>query len=1024
MNSRNPIRGSHLRRSALVVALGLCMTSGAAYAQSRSAGAIFGNAEAGSQVVATSTETGLSRSVTVGADGRYQMVEMPVGAYKVSIVENGETVSSRNVTVSVGAVEVDFGAAANAEELSGVTVSANMLPSIDVRATDSKITLTAATLNKVPVARDITQAAVLAPSVIPADSRYGNSVSFGGSAASENAYFINGYPVTNALTNIGSTSLPFDAIRSEQVITGGYGPRYGRSTGGVINIVTKSGTNEWKAGAEMVWEPEALRASRRWIYYPTNTGASSDGSVYRPKSSYSSNPFTYGVYLGGPLIKDRLFIYATGEWHKNNDSYNQAVNANPNTAYIVDDVRRPRWLAKIDWNINDNNILEVTAISDKTNTTRSRYAYNFDDYSTAGSEKTGGYTYKDGGEVYIGKYTGYWTDNLTVSALYGQQKVTHYSAPWGYDPSAVAVSDNRPAHAADPVVGLQPYTTLPDPKAYDQTDGYRLDVNWRLGDHNLSFGYDVLNSESRAGVAMSGPGYSWIYYHTDDGITEQGGFKTAPNSDYVDKYIYENGGTFRVEQEAYYIQDTWQVSDRWMLKLGLRNDKFTNYNSDGIAYVSQDNQWAPRLGFSWDVNGDSSLKIYGSAGRYFLAMPLNVAVRGASGSTYTEQYFTFTGIDPTTGVPLGTIPINDTPYSANNEYGQAPDPRTVAAKGLKSHYQDEYILGMEQKIGSSWTWGARLQYRDLKSAIDDQCDNRPMLKYMQENNIPIDPNYSWGPDCRLFNPGEDNVMLLDIPDAAGSPELVPVPYSAEDMGVYLKRKYIGLDVFLEHPFDGKWYGRVEYTLSHNWGNDEGQLDSDIGQGDVSQTVLFDHHELMAYGGGDLPNDRRHVLKAYGYYSLTPEWRVGGVLVARTGRPKQCLGYFAGEDADAYNPHAPTANPDDGAATTQSGYQFWNEHLNYGPYYHYCDGKAVPRGSLGRLPTDFQLSLNAAYMPSWAPGLTFQVDVLNVLDKQVAQNIREIGELGGQGVEYAQHGRVISYDSPRAFRFTVRYDFSL
>jgi hypothetical protein len=457
------------------------------------------------------------------------------------------------------------------------------------------------------------------------------------------------------------------------------------------------------------------------------------------------------------------------------------------------------------------------------------------------------------------------------------------------------------------------------------------------------------------------------------------------------------------------------LTDRWLLSIGVRNDSFSNFNSDGIKYVEQKNQWAPRLGFTWDVFGDSSLKVFGNAGRYFLAMPLNVAVRGAAGSTYTETYYTFTGIDPTTGVPQGLQLIGG-PYSANNEFGQAPDPRTVAAQDLKSHYQDEFILGMQQALGSAWNWGARLQYRDLKSAIDDQCDNRPMLKYMAENNIAIDPDYSFSPDCRLFNPGEDNVMLLDLPDAAHSPDLVPVPYSAADMGVHLKRRYVGLDLFLEHPFDGKWFGRIDYTWSHNYGNDEGQLDSDLGQGDVSQTVLFDHHELMENGDGDLPNDRRHQLKAYGYYQFTPEWQVGGTLVARTGRPMECLGYYAGADTNAYNP------PQAGTAT---GLDFFNSALNYGNVYHFCDGQPSPRGSYGRLPFDAQLSVNAAYIPAWANNkLRFQVDVFNVLNKQVVQNVYERNENGGPGVVSVSKDRVLSYDAPRSVRISARYDFSL
>ena len=80
--------------------------------------------------------------------------------------------------------------------------------------------------------------------------------------------------------------------------------------------------------------------------------------------------------------------------------------------------------------------------------------------------------------------------------------------------------------------------------------------------------------------------------------------------------------------------------------LGVRNEAFTNFNNAGQVFMKQAAQWAPRLGVSWDVNGDSSLKIYANAGRYFLALPNGVAVRSAGGSLYTTQRFRFSGIDP------------------------------------------------------------------------------------------------------------------------------------------------------------------------------------------------------------------------------------------------------------------------------------------------------------------------------------------------------------------------------------------
>src|SRR5690606_11451819 len=120
---------------------------------------------------------------------------------------------------------------------------------------------------------------------------------------------------------------------------------------------------------------------------------------------------------------------------------------------------------------------------------------------------------------------------------------------------------------------------------------------------------------------------------SDDTIPGSGGAVVpGGNGDYVQKIIYANGGTFEVKQYAYYLEDRWQINDRWLLTLGLRNESFENYNADGVVYVEQKNQWAPRIGASWDVHGDSSLKVFANAGRYHLAMPNNVARRAAAGS--------------------------------------------------------------------------------------------------------------------------------------------------------------------------------------------------------------------------------------------------------------------------------------------------------------------------------------------------------------------------------------------------------
>ncbi len=1019
-------------RSALAVAVALAFASTGALAQSNITGSIFGQIanQSGNTVVIKNAETGLTRTAPVDDSGRYRLSSLPSGRYQVTLQNNGTDVSTRdNIVVNIaGGTEVSFNAAPTdgAMNLEGISVMASALPAIDVSSVDTRTVLTAEQLAKLPIGRDISAAALLAPSVV-ANSSYGVP-SFGGAASSENAYFINGYAVTNPLTSVGFTTLPFDAIDQQQVLTGGYGAEFGRSTGGVINIVTKRGSNALKGGVYTIWEPQAGRANPRNNYFP-NTGAygagsktPTDGTLYQYRNKNQYWKSTVGAYVSGALIQDRLFFYLDAEMNRQEGasvlSYSNSALAASRIGYNDYSYKMPRWTAKIDWNITDNHIVEFTGVSDKTQYESARSAM---DYSTLShGSKTGGVYTKEGGDLYIGKYTGYITDDLTVSALYGTQKINHVQLNDGYDPNCPYISAGSTAQVKGLTYGTcqtAVTSTIPQDGANDKTKGWRLDIEYRIGDHDIRFGYDAQNAKSYTGKKYAGD-YAWIYGYQanpnaaiDDSLgvigtpAAAGGYGTQGY--YVYKYFSTQSAGVETDQAAQFIEDRWQVNDRWMLSVGLRNEQFTNYNKNGDAYIKQRHQLAPRIGASWDVFGDSSLKVFANAGRYHLAVPNNAAVRSVSGSLISSQYFTYTGVDPVSGVPTGLNPIAVDPaskficantggVSSNLECGQAPDPRTVAAQGLRSHFQDEYILGMEQQLSPSYNWGAKLTKRQLMSAIDDTCIT--------------------GVGCLTFNPGTGNTF--QVKQADGS--LKTVRYSNAQLGLPdLKRKYYALDLYLEHPFADKWYGKAEYTFSRNYGNTEGQLASDLdtgagGQADVSRTQDWDLPQLMVGSNGLLPNHRAHQIKAFGYYQLNKELRFGATLIAASGRPKNCTSYYPTADQGLYN----------------------------GSYYYYCglagsgtnpatdpkyvppsaDYKFSPRGSHGSTPWTYQLNLNVAYTPSWMDHkMTLQLDAINVLNRQTptmynyryASNRTTVNPL---------YGRELNYTEPRYFRLTARYDF--
>ncbi len=115
---------------------------------------------------------------------------------------------------------------------------------------------------------------------------------------------------------------------------------------------------------------------------------------------------------------------------------------------------------------------------------------------------------------------------------------------------------------------------------------------------------------------------------------------------YVLENLQQQNVTIASREKAQYVEDRWQVMPNLLLDLGLRNDQFENTGPGGEAYVKETSpQWAPRLGFSWDVFGDSTFKVFGNAGRYYLALPAGLAARNSAfGSINGSIIYSYTGI--------------------------------------------------------------------------------------------------------------------------------------------------------------------------------------------------------------------------------------------------------------------------------------------------------------------------------------------------------------------------------------------
>ncbi|HET7662616.1 MAG TPA: TonB-dependent receptor [Rhodanobacteraceae bacterium] len=1011
---KNCTRNTLPRRSTLAMALALGLgVSGFAFAQATT-GTIFGSAPAAAgETVTVSSNNGVVRTVSVTADGSYTVANLPLGVYTVTLKKDGSVVGQHNnITIHVGAgSQVNFASASaqNAQQLGAVQVTANAMPAIDVTSVSSSTVITAQQLQKLPVGHSAEAIALLSPGAVAGSGFFNNAVSFGGSSVSENAYYVNGYNTAEPYNNIGGFQLPYGSIAQQQTYTGGYSAKYGRSDGGVINQVGKRGTNEWHFGGKISWAPRALSAGGKSIYYPIQTApegytvvnSDKQGTMRRYRGNNKSWETIYSAYVGGPLIEDKLFAFFSVETSK--DKYTSvSSNVPPATKSFYSD-HTTRTYGKLDWNINANNILELTSLtSDETNGKGSVYNYDYDtmqatDFRNARDAQV------TNAKFLIAKYTSYIGDNATLDVTWGRGEFKNYYE-YGVQSKLPYIYFPQYQRGGEGKTNVQPrlYTHLPD--ASNATHGLRADFTYQLGDHKLGIGIDNMYYAAHdQGSLMSGPGYMWMYLPGDPNEPINEGLGVgAPGGDgyYVSKYIVQNVSSMSMEQKAYYIQDVWNVTSNFQLNLGLRNDHFTNYNNKGTAFVDEKNQWEPRLGFSWDVNGDSSLKIYGNAGRYYLALPDSVAVRAANPSIFTNEYFTYNGIDEN-GIPQNLKPVGGLngapapgPVSSDHETGSDKDPRTVTATDLKAQYQDEFILGFDKTLGNNWVYGAKATYRVLQAAIDDVCDPGSLEAKMTAMGLDTSEYAIDNPGCRIFNPGRTNHFLVARKDGSG---YTKVAMSTEDWGFKkgAKRKYYGLDLYLSHPFDGKWMARVDYLFSRSWGNSEGQVRSDIGQSDISKTQDWDSWQLMDHAYGYLPNHRRHQLKARGAYQITPEWLVSGTLRIQSGTPRSCLGYF-------------------GTGTT--------DPIGYGASYHWCHGEPMSPGNNGFTAWTHQLNLGVRYTPAFADHkLAFKLDVFNVLNEQNALQV-DPTYVAGKGVVSDTYGMGQYFEQPRYVRLSVSYDY--
>lgn len=987
---KRPPRKTTWIRSAVAMAAGACVVC-SALAQSAE-GYLHGKGKAGTTVSLLNLETGLQRQLQVSPDGTFNFAKLPPGRYRVS---SGDVALETTVAMGAG-TEVELAAL----EVS-VSAGGRGLVRLDMDSAESTTLFTRQQLGRLPVARNAQAVALLAPGAVKGDPGLGGGglPSFGGASVAENGYYINGFDVTNLRDFLSYADLPFDAIEQQQVKTGGFGAEYGRSLGGVISIVTRRGTNEWKGGAALYWEPQALRASGRDVR-DRELGREGRYTLYQSRDEQENRSAV--AYLGGPLIQDRLFLFALVEGrHDETLDFDQSTN----TRAVSD---HPTGMYKLDWQPDSRHRFELTRIFNKKRTryvdytNATQYSPTFDGVGRSSTKETGG-------DVSILKYTGNLTDDFTVSVLGGRVDYLVDKQRGARTNSACPVVLEVDLSEIGCWPGPWPGPNVRDPQAPDDLDqrrAWRLDLEYRLGQHTLRGGVDTQRFRSSAAGVAAFAGAYYRYFVSEDGSVNDVPGVLQPGQQYVrQRIVSTTSGAYRADNQAFYIEDSWQATPDLMLYGGLRTESFRNRSSDGTTFVRASGQLAPRTGFAWNAQGDGRLRIFGTAGRYFIPVATNTNVRLTYSEYWGDSFHTFDHRDPQTQAPVGMgDPIGGVAVYSD---GRPINPARVADQQLKPMSQDEFVLGFQRAVSPQWSLGVKGTYRSVNNGMDDFCGHAPMVNWAKDQG-----HADFNPDslapCVLMNPGRGVSLNMDV-NNDGVDERVHIPASYFGLPKY-RRTYRAMEFSLERPFDGKWELQASYTWARSVGNVEGYVQSSVDQDDAGITQDFDAVSFTHGANGYLPNDRRHTFKLFGSYALTDRVRVGLNATIASGRPISCLGYVPATAADY----------DDTTGYTTAGSYYCvgddgKSHLNH-------------RGSAGRTPWTHQLDVQLAYVLPLERNtrLTLQADVFNILNRQEVIDVDETGDYR-QDADSAvrrslNYGQPKGFSGPRYVRLTARYEF--
>jgi len=880
----------------------------------------------GVTVEATSPKLVGKASTVTDVNGTYRLMALPSGTYDITFKLPGfKTLVRKEIYLDLSqtlALNATLEQAAIEEQVTVVGQS----PLIDVKSTVKGQVMTKDIFLALPRGRDFDSLVSTIPGVTNEDFTAGISVD--GATGAENVFYADGADVTNFHLGTKGQTVVLELLDEVKVTASGYNAEFGGSMGGVINVITRSGSNELHGDIMGFYEN-----NRQWMQGKARDYIRQDPNDYTiweyvnndslyfngGKDRDRYNRYEGVVSLGGYIIKDRLWFFGSF-----NPIYYQTA-AQRDFNYRVGP-----FSTFANKNYDYNASIKLSAAPLNGLRLSASFINNFTKYRGALPSIQG---YDD--QSYEWQKEGFdypnWSGSLTADYTVGNNLLISYRGGWHLqnqnnqqilppDGSTFSFSYSNYPYANDPFYIANPdllhssgWTnagTFRDEKRYLQEKiGNNLDVsyylNW-MGEHALKagFGYtylheDVFNSTTHPRVYMG-------FGRTTYALGYPVGVGADPGSPYYGAYGYYyirgswtqpvNGGAWNIHANNFsmYVQDSWTIKNRLTVNFGLRaesqyipsmttNTAYANFTDKPVKF-DLGQMLAPRLGAVYDVFGNSSLKVFGSFGIYYDVMKLYMAELTFGGWKRVQDYYSLTTPDWTKIAASGAFDDRNS-QSAGGTYAGSLDflPPSFGRvdPDLKPTAQREISFGAEKKLLEDLSLSVRFVNKHLIRTIEDvgvfeTVHNPDGTTSLTETFYITNPGFGWS------RPVSQGGKFTDA--------YWPVPKAT--------REYFGLNISLEKRFSHNWQGGINYTLSRVSGNYSGLASTDevgydyAGVARVGPNVelYYDDWFIMYDANGQvlkgaLPQDRTHFLKAYGAYSFPFGLTVGVVAYGRSGLPQ-------------------------------------------------------------------------------------------------------------------------------------------